>query len=139
MRHRISNFTGLGNPDPVILDNNYSLKTCEFWEKFLEDSMNNFKVIKEYEGFDFHIEEHLFVYGIEPSYEGDELEIICFNFKDKNKCYLIKGKSYGPYGSKIKSESKFYKDFEKESEFIKFIDKWYEDLKIKIEEIVNER
>lgn len=139
MRHRISNLTGLGNPEPVILNNNYQLKTCEFWENFLEDSFKYFNVIKEYGGFDFNIEENLFLYGIEPSYEGDELEIICFNFKDKNKSYLLKGKSYGPYGSKVKTECKFYKDYEKESEFIKFIDKWYNDLNIKIKEIINEK
>lgn len=126
MRHRILGFNGLGNPEPMILNNNKKIEKSDFWDAFLEDAIKNFKTISEYGGFDFQITEDSFIFGIEPSYEGDDLQIIGFNFKDKNSSYIRQGHSFGAYGSNIVSKYKFYGDYKRKSKFVKFIDKWYD-------------
>ena len=128
MRHRMIGFNGLGNPDPAILDNNGKIEKSEFWDNFLEDAIKNFNTIAEYGGFDFRIEQDLFIFGTEPAYEGDDLQIIGFNFKDKNFSYIRQGHSFGAYGSNIVSKYRFYGGYKRKSKFVRFIDKWYEKL-----------
>lgn len=128
MRHRMIGFNGLGNPDPVILGNNGKIEKSEFWDNFLEDAIKNFNTIAEYGGFDFRIEQDLFIFGIEPSYEGDDIQIIQFNFKDKSLCCIEQGRAFGAYGSDIVSKFRYYGDYVNKSKFVKFIDKWYDKL-----------
>lgn len=128
MRHRILGFNGLGNPEPTILNNNKKIEKSDFWDEFLEDAIKNFKTISEYGGFDFQVAEDRFMFGIEPSYEGDDLQIIQFNFKDKSLCCIEQGRAFGAYGSDIVSKFRYYGDYKNKSKFVKFIDKWYEKL-----------
>lgn len=126
MRHRILGFNGLGNPEPTILNNNKKIKKSDFWDKFLEDVIKNFKTISEYGGFDFQVTEDRFMFGIEPSYEGDDLQIIQFNFKDKSLCCIEQGRAFGAYGSDIVSKFRYYGDYKNKTKFVRFIDKWYD-------------
>lgn len=135
MRHRFGGITGLGNPEPEMLDNNKNLCRNEFWDNFLDDAMNNFKTIAEYEGFDFHADEDWFKFGVEPTYEGDDLQIIAFNLKDKSICYIEQGKSFGAYGSIVVSKTRFYGDYKNKSKFIKFIDKWYDQISVEVKKL----
>lgn len=137
MRHRITDLhTGLGNSEPVELDNNIQLEKSEFWDNFLEDAIKTFSVIRDYGGFDYRIDENQFIFGIEPSYEGDDLQIIKFNFKDKNFSYIRQGHSFGAYGSNIVSKYRFYGDYKRKSKFVNFIDKWWEVLQLEIRKIL---
>ena len=128
MRHRILGFNGLGNPEQTILNNNKKIKKSDFWDEFLEDATKNFNTLSEYGGFDFQVTEDRFMFGIEPSYEGDDLQIIQFNFKDKSLCCIEQGRAFGAYGSDIVSKFRYYGDYKNKSKFVKFIDKWYEKL-----------
>ena len=128
MRHRILGFNGLGNPEPTILNNNKKIEKSDFWDEFLEDATKNFKTISEYGGFDFQVTEDRFMFGIEPSYEGDDLQIVQFNFKDKSLCCIEQGRAFGAYGSDIVSKFRYYGDYKNKSKFVKFIDKWYDRL-----------
>ena len=59
MRHRITDlYNGLGNSEPVKMDNNIQLEKSEFWDNFLEDAIKTFSVIRDYDGFDYHIDEN---------------------------------------------------------------------------------
>lgn len=137
MRHRIIDLhTGLGNSEPVKMDNNIQLEKSEFWDDFLEDAIKTFPTIRDYDGFDYHIDENKFVFGIEPSYKLDQLEIICFDFNDKNKSYIQRGISYGWYGSRVVSHTKNYGDYKYKNKTTKFIDKWWNVLKLEVRKIL---
>lgn len=138
MRHRIMGFNGLGNPDPVILDNNKKIEKSAFWDEFLEDAINNFKTIAEYGGFDFHVAQDRFMFGIEPSYEGDDIQIIQFNFKDKGFSCIEQGRSFGAYGSDIVSKFRYYGDYKNRTKFVKFIDKWYDRLSEEVAQLTHQ-
>lgn len=138
MRHRLSNITGIGGGDPVILDNNLQLEKSEFWDKFLEDSQLNFKTIDNYEGFDFHLDEQGFTFGIEPSYKFDDLQIIHFDFKNKRDCYIQQGIAFGYYGTKIVCKIKRYGEYTRKTKFIRFIDKWYEQIMFQCRNILKQ-
>lgn len=130
MRHRIGNArTGLGNSNPEILDNNGNLEKSEFWDRFQEDLSEILSLVKEYSGFDFYIGETEFNVGIEPAYAGERLQIIHFDFVDKNSCYKRTGFAFGLYGTGIRETYTFYGNYTYKSKFIKFIDKYYDDLK----------
>lgn len=130
MRHRLIDFNyGIGNPDPVLLSNNGSLTENPFWDNFLEDACKKFNIIKDNYGFDFQINRKGFSFGLEPAYEGEDLFIIHFNFKNKDLSFYCNGRSFGPYGSNIVKRTKFYKDYQRRSKIIKFIDQWYDQLK----------
>lgn len=134
MRHRICNGIGLGSGDPVILSNNGSLRKCSFWDDFLNDAIKNFKTIANYNGFDFYIDKKRFCFGIEPSYQYDDLQVICFCFADKNECSLEQGRAWGIYGTHIVTKKVLYKDYKRKSKFVKFIDKWFELIKKELSE-----
>lgn len=125
MRHRIVTGIGLGNPDSCILTNNsiYGLKVNK---KFMNELVSEFKTLNEFGGCDFYLGDEGIAFGIEPAYQGDSLEIIYFDFYDRNKCYWRKGISRGPYGSGICSKYNFYGNYKRKAKFVKFIDKWYD-------------
>lgn len=88
MRHRIAEITGIGNPEPCRLDNNIKLGKNEFWDKFLQDCETIFPIMADCEGFDYHLAEHGFFFGIEPSYIMDEILIVYINFHDITSCSI---------------------------------------------------
>lgn len=118
MRHRIVSGTGLGNPDPVLLNNEGEIN-----EFFAEAALKEY--FYQQEGFDFQIEEDMVNVGIEPTYQGDELLIISIN-KNKSKSYLQRGKAWGPYGSQIAKKTKTYGEYKRKGKFVKFVDQWHE-------------
>jgi len=118
MRHRIVSGTGLGNPDPVLLNNEGEIN-----EFFAEAALKEY--FYQQEGFDFQIEEDMVNIGIEPAYQGDELLIISIN-KNKSKSYLQRGKAWGPYGSQIAKKTKTYSEYKRKGKFVKFVDQWHE-------------
>lgn len=134
MRHRICDITGLGNSFPCELDNNIKLEQCEFWDKFLIDCIENFKTIANYNGFDLSLSKDIFAFGIEPSYKYDDLQIIYIDLKNKGGCAIREGRAWGYYGTHTLTKIRFYKDYKKRSKFIRFIDKWYDELIIKLQE-----
>lgn len=121
MRHRIVTNTGLGNPDPVLLDN----KGTFVWNDLANDAID--KYFQRYEGFDYQLNKHFIAIGYEPAYEGETLKIICIH-KDINKSYIKTGKACGAYGSGITATTKYYGDYKYKSKFVKFIDRWHKEL-----------
>lgn len=137
MRHRICNLTGFGNSEPIKLDNNIDISKSSFWDGFLKDAQLNFKTIDEYEGFDFHITNNGFTFGIEPSYQLDSLQIIHFDFNNKQDCYLEQGVAFGVYGSRCVTKIKKYSEYKTRSKFIRFIDKWFDLISFECKRIVS--
>lgn len=126
MYHRLlETGMGLGNPDPCLLSNNYDLSS-EIWDEFSQDFADNYKLIKDYGGFDFNFSNSVFSIGIEPTYKYDQFLIIDFDLTDKNNSRITTGISFGDYGSGRRSKTVKYHDYHKKSKFIKFIDKWYD-------------
>ena len=126
--------TGLGNPSPVIFDNEWTdnEKFNETVKLFLEDILNslNDETINDVGGFDFKIElednSFKILFGIEPSYMYDPYVCYCFN-SEKEKSCIHKGQALGYYGADIKIKSnKSYKRCGKE--FRECMDKHYENL-----------
>ena len=105
MRHRMIDLTGLGNPEPCKLDNNITIT-----------------------------KETGFYFGIEPTYQYDDKQIIYIDFSSKELCSIEQGRAFGPYGSQCLSKTKVYKDYKLNSKFIRFIDKWYSPLLEKLKE-----
>lgn len=126
--------TGLGNPSPVIFNNQWTdnEKFNEAVKSFFEDALNslNDEVIKDIGGFDFKLElrENGFkiLFGIEPSYMYDPYICYCFD-SDKEKSYIHRGQAFGYYGADIKIKSnKSYKRCGKE--FRECINRHYDEL-----------
>lgn len=136
MRRRLTGniCTGLGNPSPVIFDNQWT--DNEIFNKavksFFKDVLNSLddKAINDIGGFDFKLElrENGFkiLFGIEPSYMYDPYICYCFD-SDKERSYIHRGQAVGYYGADIKIKSKkSYKRCSKE--FRECIDKHYKNL-----------
>lgn len=126
--------TGLGNPSPVIFDNEWTdnEKFNETVKLFFKDALNSLKdkTIDDIGGFDFKIElednSFKILFGIEPSYMYDPYVCYCFN-SEKEKSCIHKGQALGYYGADIKIKSnKSYKRCGKE--FRECMDKHYENL-----------
>lgn len=62
---------------------------------FLVDCLNNFKTIANYDGFDFHLSKNIFAFGIEPSYQYDDKQVIYIDLMRKENCCLEQGESVG--------------------------------------------
>lgn len=116
MRHRIVSGTGLGNPDPVRLNNKGRLN-----KKFAEAVAEAYF---DHEGFDYEVTPHSVKVGVEPSYQYEPLKIIEIN-KIKAKSKITQGKSFGGYGSQVVSSSRIYSEYKYRSKFIKFVDAWH--------------
>lgn len=136
MRRRITGniYTGLGNPSPVIFDNEWTdnKKFNDAVKLFFEDILNLLKdeTINNVGGFDFKIElennSFKILFGIEPSYMYDSYICYCFD-SEKENSYIHKGRAFGYYGADIKIKSnKSYKRCGKE--FRECMDKYYENL-----------
>lgn len=136
MRRRITGniYTGLGNPSPVIFDNEWTdnKKFNDAVKLFFEDILNLLKdeTINDVGGFDFKIELEdngfRILFGIETSYMYDSYICYCFD-SEKENSYIHKGQAFGYYGADIKIKSnKSYKRCGKE--FRECMDKHYENL-----------
>lgn len=136
MRRRITGniHIVLGNPSPVIFDNEWTdnEKFNEAVKLFFEDILNslNDESINDIGGFDFKIEleNNIFkiLFGIEPSYMYDPYICYCFD-SDKEKSYIHRGQALGYYGADIKIKSK--KSYRRcGKEFRECIDRNYENL-----------
>ena len=136
MRRRLTGnlCTGLGNPSPVIFDNEWTdnKKFNDAVKLFFEDILNLLKdeTINNVGGFDFKIElennSFKILFGIEPSYMYDSYIYYCFD-SEKENSYIHKGRAFGYYGADIKIKSnKSYKRCGKE--FRECMDKYYENL-----------
>lgn len=118
MRHRVvSVFTGIGNADPVILDNKGKLN-----KKFANEVTDLY--FKKIGGFDFKVTKNSVLVGIEPAYQYERLIVICIN-KNKKESYKQYGKAFGAYGSQIAKTTKFYKEYKNKCKFTKFVDKYH--------------
>lgn len=136
MRRRLTGSicTGLGNPSPVIFDNQWTdnEKFNDAVKLFFEDALNllDDEAINDIGGFDFKIElkdnSFRIQFGIEPSYMYDQYICYCFD-SDKEKSYIHKGQALGNYGADIKIKSnKSYKRCGKE--FRECINRHYDEL-----------
>lgn len=136
MRRRLTGnlCTGLGNPSPVIFDNEWigNKKFNDAVKLFFEDVLNsiNDEFINDIGGFDFKIElennSFRILFGIEPSYMYDPYICYCFD-SDKEKSYIHRGQALGYYGADIKIKSK--KSYRRcGKEFRECIDRHYENL-----------
>ena len=135
MRRRITGIhIGLGNPSPVIFDNEWTNneKFNETVKLFFEDALNSLKneTVNDVGSFDFKIElednRFRILFGIEPSYMYDPYICYCFD-SQKEKSYIHRGQALGYYGSDIKIKSK--KNYKKcGKEFRGCIDRHYENL-----------
>lgn len=119
MRHSMVSGTGLGNPDPVLLDN----KGGKIDSEFAKDAFKTY--FQEYDGFDFHITQDSITIGMEPAYQYERLKLVSIH-KDKRKSYIQQGKAWGPYGSQIAKNTKVYGNYKNKSKFVKFVDRWHE-------------
>lgn len=143
MRRRLTGSicTGLGNPSPVIFDNQWTdnEKFNEAVKLFFEDVLNSLddKDINDVGGFDFKIEliENSFriLFGIEPSYMFEPYICYCFD-SDKENSYTHRGQALGYYGADIKIKSN--KNYKKcGNGFRECIDSHYENLMRCLEDI----
>lgn len=135
MRHRIATSTGFGNPEPAELDNNSILRKTPEMDAFMEQLATVLSLVKEWGGFDYHVDDDSFDVGIEPAYEGDKLQIVHFDLTDKNKCAKILGRAFGPYGSNVCRTCKCYGDYAYKSKFVRFVDDNYSFIKQLAEEM----
>ena len=125
MRHRIGGVSGIGNSKPPILDNKGEI-TSKLPKEFCDDVVETFDTMRDYDGFDFMDSETGLMLGIEPAYQDEPLEIVYFDFYDKNNCFWRKGVAMGAYGSDVVFKTKYYGEYKRKAKFVKFIDKWYE-------------
>ena len=112
--------TGLGNPDPPILNNMGALQL-----NFAEDAINTY--FNDQHGCDFSVTDDCVMIGIEPAYQYEKLKIIAID-RDKGHSYIRTGYAFGGYGSQLVSKKKHYKDYTNNCKFIKFVDKWHREL-----------
>lgn len=119
MRHRIGgvHVTGMGNPDPVILDNKGKLN-----KDFADEVLALY--FEDFEGYDFKVTKKGVTVGIEPAYQFEKLRIIHIA-KDKGESYIRYGKAFGYYGTNIVGKPKFYKDYKLNSKFKRLVDKYH--------------
>lgn len=118
MYHRIVQNTGLGNPQRALLRN----KGKKPPKKFCDAAVDAY--FQRWEGFDYMREENCVSVGMEPSYQYERLLIINIT-RDKNDCHMIRGKSWGHYGSGVVKETRWYRDLVRNSKFKRFIDTWH--------------
>lgn len=126
--HRWATGTGLGNPNPCRLNNEWSNNEDfnNLIKEMLSDAIDNW--FKKYEGCDFSIQfiddtKCNILFGIEPAYEGDPLKVFCICSK-KHGSFYETGHAWGAYGTEISKTFHCYDDFKKQSKFTRFVDKW---------------
>ena len=122
MRHRmgIAGITGLGNSDSVLLNNKGKL--IKEHKSMMKEAMDLWKPL-EY-GVDYQFIETGIAFGREPTYQYEQLFIIYIS-RNKGKSYVQTGKSFGDYGSGIRSKFQLYGDYKYKSKFVRFVDRWH--------------
>jgi len=120
MKRRICEaITGIGG-GRGILTNNGSVNK-ELGKELIES------YFKEWEGFDFQIEDDKVMFGIEPSYMKQKYKVITIH-KDKNLSSYSTGYAFGAYGTDILKNTKEYRNYKNKCKFTRFIDKWHEQI-----------
>jgi hypothetical protein len=116
--------TGLGNPSPPIMNNEWSENenVNSFLKNMGDEAIDLY--FKDWDGFDFQIDDESITIGIEPAYQHDKLKVLHLD-KNKDECYYQTGIAFDSYGSGICSKTKFYRDYKKSSKFKNFIDRWH--------------
>ena len=122
MRHRmgIGAYTGLGNPSKELLSNRGKL--VPIMKKMAGEAIKLY--FKKWGGCDYEVGENYVMIGIEPTYFGENLKIICVK-RNKEKSFLHTGRAFGMYGSGIRSTVRIYSDYKKRGKFKKFVDRWH--------------
>jgi hypothetical protein len=123
MRHRmgIAAATHMGgNNSPVLLNNTGTL--TPIMKKMMEQSFGMYKALKY--GCDYQITLGQVIWGREPGYQYEPLTIISLS-RIKGLSYLQTGKSFGAWGSGIRSRWKFYWEYKTNSKFKRFVDYWH--------------
>lgn len=133
MRHRLVTGTGLGNPDPCLLNNKWTenerLNTTI--QIMLHEAIDLW--FKDVGGVDFEIQllenkKRIAVdFGIEPAYQYEKIKVFSID-TNKNSSYYMQGKAWGAYGSGIAKTTKYYNDYKYNSKFKRFVDKWSKEL-----------
>lgn len=123
--------TGIGNPNPEIMDGQSSgdpkrdklINACakDCYETFFKGTK------MDYDSCDAGVRHEAVIFGIEPSYFGDNLRTICF-YPAKDLCCINRGHAFGYYGSGIRKTTKSYYEYKTNSKFKRFIDKWHKEL-----------
>lgn len=120
--------TGLGNPEPEIMDGkstgsteldtmiNECAKDC--YETFFKGTA------MDYDACDAVADAFGIRFGIEPAYFGHNLRLITF-MQNKERCNYKTGHAFGMYGSGIRAKIRYYGSYKNSSKFTKFIDKWH--------------
>lgn len=128
MSRRSGVLTGIGNPDPEIMDGrstgnkkldkliNECAKDC--YETFFKGTQ------MDYDGIDAGASVFGIKFGVEPAYKDQELKVINF-LRNKERCSYETGIARGWYGSQIQSSIRFYDSYKYKSKFTRFIDKWH--------------
>lgn len=133
MRHRMgmAASTGLGNPDPALLPNNWptNKRYNSLVRRCLDDAIKQY-FTKDHGWLgvsawcDFGVGDDCVMMGQEPAYFGENLIVICIH-RDKGKSYIRRGHAFGYYGSGIRSKYRYYKDYKLSSKFVRFVDRWH--------------
>lgn len=130
MRRRIGGaYTGLGPGTPQRMDGQktksnklnkiINAAAKEAYELF-------FKGTKMDDGYcDAQYRDMEVTLGIEPSYMYERLKIIVID-KQKEYSYIQTGYAWGPWGTGIRSKTKYYKEMKYNSKYKNFINKWHE-------------
>jgi hypothetical protein len=128
----IGGITGLGNPDPELIDNTKTtgieerddlIRACskECYETFFKGSKERGI---DCDGVDAGLHNGNIRIGIEPGYMYWPLKIIEIDQR-KDLSMLMSGYSWGAYGSGLRLKRKFYQEYKRSSKFVRFIDKWH--------------
>lgn len=128
MVRRSGVLTGIGNPDPELMDGQSSGKKAldKLINQCAKDCYNTFfKDTKmDYDGVDAGAQVDAVRLGIEPAYFGDNLKMIEIREKKELSTYQT-GHAFGYYGSGIRSRIRSYRQYKRRSKFVRFIDKWH--------------
>ena len=125
MKHRGSaEQTGLGgNAEALISGKNTSGVPDELLNEIAKDCYETFsfeKLGRCEAGFDG--DEARF--GFEPTYQFDPLKLIIIA-KDKDESRMVTGRAIEPWAARCLQTIKEYRDYQRKSKFVRFVDKWH--------------
>lgn len=78
----------------------------------------------DYDGVDAQSREYEVRVGIEPSYQFDPLKIVCVS-RTKENSYIMTGRAVGDWASRVIATKKYYSEYQRQTKFVRFIDKWH--------------
>lgn len=119
-RRGIAAYTHIGGGGPSMLSNEGNI-TNDMRAMFNEAIELYFQ---KWEGCDYQITKDAIEFGVEPSYQYEDLKIISLN-KIKDESYIATGYAFGAWGSAIRGTTKYYRDYRRSSKFTKFINNWH--------------